>query len=59
MLTQSGKNKALTGEIKVSVTPFYYDFLSDFDTIKYEIYIKDRALHESNHVTTPEFIAPL
>lgn len=53
-----GKAKALSGEIKVSVAPFYYDFLSDFDTIRYEIYVKDKALNESNHITTPEIITP-
>lgn len=58
MLTQSGRSKSLTGEIRIAVTPFYYDFLSPYDTIKYEIYIKDRALNESNHVTTQEIITP-
>ncbi len=53
-----GKAKALSGEIRVSITPFYYDFLSDFDTIRYEIYVKDKALNESNHVTTPDIITP-
>lgn len=57
-LTQSSRSKSLVGEIKVSITPFFYDFLSPYDTLKYEIYIKDRALHESNRVTTPEIVAP-
>jgi hypothetical protein len=58
MLTQAGKTKSLQGEIRLSISPFNYDFLSDFDTIRYEIYVIDRANHESNHVTTPEFITP-
>ena len=53
-LTPQGKIKSIKGEI--------YDTLyinnpkSTFDTIKYEIFIQDRALHKSNTVTTPDII---
>ena len=48
-----GQNKTLKGEIQVD---FFYIkiFLIKYDTIKYEFYIIDRALHKSNFETTPE-----
>jgi len=46
-----GQNKTLKGEVKVE---FYYYLLMLYDTIKYEFYIVDRALHESNVETTKE-----
>lgn len=45
-----GQNKTLKGEIKVD---FYY-LLMLYDTIKYEFYIIDRALHKSNVEATRE-----
>jgi hypothetical protein len=56
-LTKPSENKPLIGDITVFVTPYYYDPFSDYDTIRYEIYIRDRAMHESNHVSH-EFVAP-
>lgn len=54
-LTPAGNSKAISGEI--------YDTLfinnlssSPSDTIKYQIYIQDRALHKSNVVETPEIV---
>jgi hypothetical protein len=46
-----GQNNALKGTISVT---FLYLFYSPADTIKYEFYIKDRALHVSNTLTTCE-----
>jgi len=46
-----GQNKTLKGEVKVE---FYYYLLMLYDTIKYEFYIVDRALNESNVETTTE-----
>ncbi len=48
-----GQNKTLKGEIKVE---FYYYLLMLYDTIKYEFYIVDRALHSSNIETTTEIV---
>ena len=53
-LTPDGINKAISGE--VHDTLFIYNFNSDFDTIKFEAYIFDRALHESNTISTPLII---
>ena len=50
-LTPEGINKAISGEIYDTL--FIYNFNSDFDTIQFEAYIYDRALHESNTISTP------
>jgi len=52
-IEMEGQNKTLKGEIQVD---FFYIkiFLIKYDTIKYEFYIIDRALHKSNVETTPE-----
>jgi len=52
-MTRLGQNKLLKGTI--SVTLLYYGF-EPTDTIKYELYIRDRALHPSNTITTCELI---
>jgi hypothetical protein len=50
-LTQVGQNQALSGTISVT---FLYLFYTPTDTIEYEFYIKDRAEHVSNTITTCE-----
>lgn len=50
-LTPDGVNKAISGEIMDTL--FIYNFNSDYDTIKLEAYIVDRALNESNTIATP------
>ncbi len=44
-----GQNKILKGTIAVT---FFYLFYSEEDTIRYDFYIKDRAEHISNTVST-------
>jgi hypothetical protein len=46
-----GQNKILKGTVSIT---FLYLFYTPVDTIKYEFYIKDRADHLSNTVTTCE-----
>lgn len=53
-LTPLGINKAINGEI--NDTLFIYNFSSNYDTIKFDAYIIDRALHESNTISTPLII---
>ena len=53
-LTPLGINKAISGEIYDTL--FIYNFSSSYDTIKFEAYIIDRALHESNIISTPLII---
>ena len=36
----------------------YFNPLSEFDTIRYEVVLKDRALNESNRISTPAFLRP-
>lgn len=54
ILTPSGANKSIKGEIEDTL--FIYNYSSPFDTIRFEAYILDRALHQSNTVGTPWFI---
>ena len=58
IINTSSKKKTIQGEIKIAIKPFYYDPFSKYDTIKYEIYIVDKALNKSNVITTPEIITP-
>ena len=46
-----GQNKTLKGEIKIEFE-YYLNF--EYDTIKYEFYLVDRAKHKSNIESTPE-----
>ena len=48
-----GQNKILKGTITVSFLYLFYD-IEDTDTLKYEFYIKDRALNVSDTATTCE-----
>ncbi len=57
LLTPTGRNKNISGEISMFMDLFYARplFLNDTIDIKFEVYIKDRALHTSNIVETPLF----
>ena len=48
-MTRTGQNKILTGNISVV---FMYFFTTEEDSIKYDFYVKDRAEHLSNIVST-------
>ncbi len=57
VLTPRGRNKALKGEIRVMLSPYFYNPTSPHsDTIKYEIQLVDKALHPSNVVETPMIV---
>jgi len=50
-LTPKGNNKALKGEIEVTIEPTYYNpFSSQSDTIMFKISLADRSLKVSNVV---------
>ncbi len=53
-LEPRGMDKSLTGEIEVEFTYLLFEF----DTIKYDFYITDRAGNVSNTESTPIFILP-
>ena len=54
VLTPLTGNQAIKGVIQDTV--FIYNPLSEFDTIKFSVYIIDRALHISNTVETPPIV---
>lgn len=51
-LTPEGQNKTLAGEIDIELN--VYPTIFQYDTMFMEVYIKDRALHASNTIITPE-----
>lgn len=53
-LEPQGMDKSLTGEIEVEFTYLLFEY----DTIKYDFYITDRAGNVSNTESTPIFILP-
>jgi hypothetical protein len=52
-MVRLGQNKILRGTINVTLL---YLFYSPTDTIKYDFYIEDRALHNSNLASTSEIV---
>lgn len=56
MLTPNGRNKNIKGEIAMSLELYFSRNILKSDTVAFEIYIKDRALHASNLIRTPLFI---
>ncbi|MBL0342417.1 MAG: hypothetical protein IPP71_16830 [Bacteroidetes bacterium] len=52
-LEPRGNNNSLKGEIKINVE---YNVIQPNDTIRYELYIKDRARNRSNSITTSTII---
>jgi len=54
VLTPDAANKSIEGSIYDTV--FINNYSSPYDTIRFEIFIRDRALNESNTITTPEII---
>jgi hypothetical protein len=55
-IEQSGKDKSMNGEVRVKLTELRPTTSHKF--IKYVFYIYDKALHQSNVVTSPEFPLP-
>jgi hypothetical protein len=56
ILTPTGRNKNIKGDISIDLQLFYAWTALESDTIGFEIYIKDRALHSSNVIQTPIFV---
>lgn len=56
ILTPTGKNKNISGQINMLLELYYAWSVLKSDTIAFEIYIKDRALHSSNMVRSPLYI---
>jgi len=58
VLNKDGSNTTLDGQIIVTLEPIYYVPIGNFDTIKFEIKLKDRALNISNIIETNEIFKP-
>ncbi len=55
----TGQIKTQKGEIKINLFDFWYSsVISEFDTIRFEIYAVDRALNKSNVITTDYYLKP-
>lgn len=52
-ITPTGQNKVLEGDISVAIKPLPL-FVGQYDTIRYQVHMVDRALHVSNTVETAE-----
>ena len=52
-MDRQGQNKILRGTISVTIL---YPFYSPTDTIKYDFFVKDRALNKSNVASTGEIV---
>lgn len=58
VLTPTGQNKTLEGEIAVALDPFSLSHNTTADSIKYAVTLWDRALHVSNSVETGLIVVP-
>lgn len=54
----SGQNQTQQGTISYSLVDPYYNFNSSYDTCRFEFYIYDRDLNQSNSQTTDFFLKP-
>lgn len=57
VITPTGQNKALQGDIAVQISPQVLPPPAPGDTTRFSVRIADRALHESNTVYSGELIA--
>lgn len=57
VITPTGQNKALQGEIAVRISPQVLPQTSG-DTVRFSVWIADRALHQSNTVFSEAIIVP-
>jgi len=58
VVTPTGQNKSLEGEIAVALKPYPTLPGTSGDTIRYSVKLVDRALHESNLVYTDAVVVP-
>ncbi|MDD4395880.1 MAG: hypothetical protein PHQ33_08345 [Bacteroidales bacterium] len=48
--------ESIEGDITLELDINSYDLSTTYDTIRFDCYIVDRALHHSNTITTPELV---
>jgi hypothetical protein len=54
IINPDAENKSIQGTIEIEL--FINNYFSTYDTIKFDCYIVDRALHQSNTISTPDII---
>ncbi|MFA5783036.1 MAG: hypothetical protein WC868_12290, partial [Bacteroidales bacterium] len=54
VLTPNGENKSIKGDIEVEL--FINNYVSNYDTIAFDVSIADRALNVSNTIRTSDII---
>lgn len=55
----SGQVQTQQGEIKINLFDYWYTtVISEYDTLRFEITLLDRAFNKSNVVTTSTYIKP-
>lgn len=57
-ITIENPKNALIGDIQIELEPLYYVPFGNYDTLKFEITLVDRALNRSNTVSTDEIYKP-
>ncbi len=57
-LNPSGKAKPILGNIRVVLTPTFYNPFSSTDSVRFKVYITDRALNKSNVISTSTLAKP-
>jgi hypothetical protein len=57
-VTPAGKNKSLTGTIKINMENLTQGLPIVGDTLQFNVWLFDRAGHKSNVLTTPQIIVP-
>jgi len=53
ILTPTGKNKNIKGDIEMMIEIYFARPILKSDTIAFDVYLMDRALHKSNTVSSP------
>lgn len=51
-ITPKGQNKMIKGEIEIEIYINDYNLSEPYDTLYLEVFIRDRALHQSNTIKT-------
>ncbi|MGD1843983.1 MAG: hypothetical protein ACFB10_01150 [Salibacteraceae bacterium] len=57
LIDPEGSSKTLEGDISIKLGS-YYNVFSPYDTVRYEIRLKDRSLNVSNVITTQTYVFP-
>ena len=60
-ITPNGQNKALKGNVELTIEPQFFNpnSVDDNDTIMYKILLLDRSLNHSNLISTPPIVLDL